>query len=697
MAGAEKLPDARHPVDDPVDHLAAQRKLQQFLRPLRRGPRVKRRRQRAKPGLFRRVTGTGVQRVTAQLRVKPLHAVGGAAGGGQYISAFRPPRQRCAGGVFKGGQRLLKLVPRIQKRVDLPAGCASFAEQYRGGAEQRADRAALRFQPGRFAAGKHAERRLQLAAPLRQLFQFFPRRSAVVPLLAEHRFQRGRGSGDNPALFLKLFQLIQPRGKFGVAQRPGAGPLQRRELLRQRPPPEKAHDEKAALQLRDPFPQRGEIQLVHRFRLESGEFRGQFVPFAPGGEPLRAVAGNRPELRSGETGGQLRQPFQRLRQHRRLIDRLLRRNRSGEAEEFPGPFKPAAQRFALPPQLPGGFQQLLFPRRSPFDRPDSSQLPARLRRNHARIRAQPGGDAAQLPVLLRRQCQRVRPGIGGQFLRRIVAQQPRKRIVQRKSSRILPVQLRDIPVEFCAGGGQLPGDQPPVGGFGPVGELHRRAELFQDIRLARFVGMQLQAERPQPDRFEAAIDHLQRRPLFRHEKHPAAQRQIVRDQIGDRLRFAGAGRAVQHETLAPFRQQHRRKLRGVGAQRAVQRLRLQQRLDFAGFDRFDPGVEFAAFAGDQVGDCRISAQLPGPAREVVPHDEFVEGEAPQRQIVVHLPTLQVAHRLPDQLQHPVHIHAGVVRRERIEHRQIQLEISPQQLQQRHIQHRILVGAGHGHA
>ncbi len=63
---------------------------------------------------------------------------------------------------------------------------------------------------------------------------------------------------------------------------------------------------------------------------------------------------------------------------------------------------------------------------------------------------------------------------------------------------------------------------------------------------------------------EPGIDHVDGRPLLADEKHALAAGDIIGDQIGDRLRFAGAGRALDDVAAAGPGLFDRRCLRGIG-------------------------------------------------------------------------------------------------------------------------------------
>ena len=63
---------------------------------------------------------------------------------------------------------------------------------------------------------------------------------------------------------------------------------------------------------------------------------------------------------------------------------------------------------------------------------------------------------------------------------------------------------------------------------------------------------------------EPGIDHVDRRALLADEEHPLAASHVIGNQVGDRLRFAGAGRSLDDVAGAGPGFLDRRRLRGVG-------------------------------------------------------------------------------------------------------------------------------------
>ena len=90
--------------------------------------------------------------------------------------------------------------------------------------------------------------------------------------------------------------------------------------------------------------------------------------------------------------------------------------------------------------------------------------------------------------------------------------------------------------------------------------------------------MQLEREAADADGVEPATHNLERRLLLGHEQYFLPGGQGVRDEVGDRLRFAGAGRPLEHERLAARGAYDRRHLRAVGGDRQAQGGLVERRL-----------------------------------------------------------------------------------------------------------------------
>ena len=169
---------------------------------------------------------------------------------------------------------------------------------------------------------------------------------------------------------------------------------------------------------------------------------------------------------------------------------------------------------------------------------------------------------------------------------------------------VFAVQRIDQSVERLAQLAQPLGLARPVIGGALGADGQRFAELLENVSLFRLRGMQFQAERTQPDAGKAPVHHFERRHFFRDEQHCLAFGQAVRDQVGDGLALAGAGRAFEHQVAAGIDRADRLELRRIGQERRQDVLRAVGGVE---------PVEFAgrAFAGK--GLARLVDQVPDDA------------------------------------------------------------------------------------
>ena len=198
-----------------------------------------------------------------------------------------------------------------------------------------------------------------------------------------------------------------------------------------------------------------------------------------------------------------------------------------------------------------------------------------------------------------------------------------KTVAGGKSIRIFPVKFLHIFIEFSTQLLQVLRHALPLAGGGSFRHLQRLGELRHHLGLPRLAGMQIQAERAQSDRGEAPVHHLQRRLLLRNEKHPPPQREIMRDDIGNRLGLSGTRRPVQNKTLPQLRIQHGGQLRRIRTHRTEKIFEIETGSDFIRRKYFNPIVENAA-AFDQMADQRILLQRIESCGHIVPHDKLAE-------------------------------------------------------------------------
>ena len=201
--------------------------------------------------------------------------------------------------------------------------------------------------------------------------------------------------------------------------------------------------------------------------------------------------------------------------------------------------------------------------------------------------------------------------------------------------------------------------------------------------------MQLQAERSKPNARKAVVHNVERGLLLGDEQHAPSEREVVRDEVCDRLRLSGAGRTMQHERLAQRRVEDGRELRRVRAHRAAQMRIVEMAVHLLRREDLHSVVERSGPV-DQVGDERMRADSLAARSEILPHHELAEGELPEDALLRHREARQIAHGRAEDAEHLRHVHTGVVGRQRIESRHRKLVLHAQHLEERGVDDRLLV-------
>ena len=234
--------------------------------------------------------------------------------------------------------------------------------------------------------------------------------------------------------------------------------------------------------------------------------------------------------------------------------------------------------------------------------------------------------------------------------------------------------------------------------FGLVGrrqkgrDVQRLGKLGEYVGLAGLVGMELEAEGPEPDFRQACVDDVKCGLLLGNEEDATAVCEIVGDQVRDRLRLAGAGRTVQDEGLAELGVEDGRQLRRVGAQGTVEVHRIEMLRDLLRWEDLDAVVKDSV-TGDEMADERILLQDIEPGGEVLPHHELAERELSERDVAGHAPAVHFRHGLGKGVEDLREIDAVVVFGNGIESLDGDVELGAQELDQRGVDRRVLVGAG----
>ena len=253
------------------------------------------------------------------------------------------------------------------------------------------------------------------------------------------------------------------------------------------------------------------------------------------------------------------------------------------------------------------------------------------------------------------------------------------------------MQCGDDCVEFGAVVGNLVDGSLPFPGRPLVDIIERLLELREDVGLAGLVRVELKAERLKPDLLETAMDDVERGLLLGDEEHLASVREVVGDQVRDRLRLACSGRTVQDERLAHRGVEDGGELGRVCGKRSEQLAVLDVRADFLGRKHLYAVVVVSA-ALHEMRDEWMCRELVGARREVLPHHELAEREVPERSAFLDRPVGECLHPLAECLQHLRDGDAGIVFGERIESVDLDAELGLQELDERRVEFGVFIEA-----
>ena len=168
------------------------------------------------------------------------------------------------------------------------------------------------------------------------------------------------------------------------------------------------------------------------------------------------------------------------------------------------------------------------------------------------------------------------------------------------------MERADVAVELPACGVEPPDDERALCAFGLHADGEGLGELREHFGLAGLTGVELETEGLEADLRQARVHDIERGLLLGDEEDAPSVREVVGDEVGNRLRLAGAGWSVQDERLAAARVENSRELGGVGAERAVEVRRVEMRRDRLGREDLD-AVVVASAAADEVIDERVGA------------------------------------------------------------------------------------------
>ena len=214
-------------------------------------------------------------------------------------------------------------------------------------------------------------------------------------------------------------------------------------------------------------------------------------------------------------------------------------------------------------------------------------------------------------------------------------------------------------------------------------EPERVDDLPEHRGLVCLAGVQFEAEIGKPYRFEPAVDDGQRRLLFGDEQHAAAADDVVGDDVGDRLRLAGARRSVQHKALAQT-VIDRRILRRIGGDGQIHPLRPDICLVAAAVGQVERALgQFEPVVEKRAHD-RMFAEFLGAVFDVVPKLIVGERQTRQKRVAEHLPALHV-HRFALDARDHGHVTLLAAQSDRAQAPDVKVELTVQKLQKRGVE------------
>ena len=217
------------------------------------------------------------------------------------------------------------------------------------------------------------------------------------------------------------------------------------------------------------------------------------------------------------------------------------------------------------------------------------------------------------------------------------------RLVEREAEVTLAVHRVELLLQLLEGHGNLRRLFLELEGGGGIGERKGVDDVVEHHILVRLVGVQFQAEVAEAYVLQPAVDDGKRRHLFRDEEHSAPANYVVCDDVGDGLRFARAGRPVQHEALGEA-VVYRGILRAVRGYRQEHPVVADVRLVAAAVGEVEGSRGQFQPVVDERADDGVLAEAVGLVFDIVPQQIVGKGKACEEHIAQHIPTLE-PHRL----------------------------------------------------
>jgi hypothetical protein len=149
--------------------------------------------------------------------------------------------------------------------------------------------------------------------------------------------------------------------------------------------------------------------------------------------------------------------------------------------------------------------------------------------------------------------------------------------------------------------------------------------------------MQLKAELCEPRLRQTTVDHFERRHLLRDEEHGLVFGERLRNEVGNRLRLACAGRAFEHEVVPARDGEDGAELTRIGVGHLRRPLGRELAVQFGGADLLRQRADRGAAAQYELPDEAVRAEGFGVRLHVLEHDELLEGEEGEVNLALDLP------------------------------------------------------------
>ena len=221
--------------------------------------------------------------------------------------------------------------------------------------------------------------------------------------------------------------------------------------------------------------------------------------------------------------------------------------------------------------------------------------------------------------------------------------------------------------------------------------------MLEHVGFTSLVRVQFEAKRLQAVFAQAAVDDVEGGTFFRDEEDAFSLGKAVGYDVGDRLRFTGSGRTFEDVVMTGSRCHDSGELRGVGTARAVDVARVELVVELRRFDVVGRiRILSASIVNKMVHDA-VAGEFFEAIRDVFPEKKFGEGKLTEPYLGLYLPADQVTDGVTEKFKYTSDVYATVVLGQRVETRNLLLEILPEHFHEGNVEARLFVDASEGEA